>query len=896
MIMNKKENIIQNLKNFIKTRKISRLTIIIICVAVVLIIISIILFRLNFLIGEQLRMTLTPEYSESAVVSPGNVSFIVDTKLYNKFVCDAVCNYTLTDISHNILLDSGSFHSKAYNNKEYSVNIPVTYLGYGINTYLYRLECTNIRTAVCPSNNDLLVRKSLLVVNYTPSIEQTSAADFSMNNYARVSENLINSSRILVNSKYILDNVNLSFDKTDYVALHSEITSLSDNLQNVLSVWSNDDYISAKSLLVSNNLLDRSTSILSRAFAYNTYLLDSINNHNSLLTELRIEYFSEQALRTILLYNLLNLTSISDSVATNNLVNIAHNISNNINIENSLITSFNHNNYNYTSFYSSVLKLHNSTRTINSILIDSTHNELIDSYPALYIYSNIFCAMEDNSPSNVVNSSNSSSGNFSNSSVSDNSYASYNSSSVSYTFCGHNYNTQVITIEDASNRLNAVCQDSSHIVDNLKAYDLANYSSNDDSKDTLLMQYKLIIDYESLNGETPLVSSYRTYILNALLDKYNISNPEILINLYPFNSSVSSALNSSLFKFNSTNLLLLDIEQIKEQCYNTSNSQDISTIPSINTITAEYYSIPVFNASNLSNIDSYNSDILSVPSLPPIVPQCCMYGKCQSCDKKPSKNPLILLHGHSFNKNTYAYQSIEIFNGFEAALSYDKLYFQTGSVKVANSTYNALGHYYIPVVVKPTYYLETYNDLLGLTVSESKTGNIDTYALRLKELIDYTKYVTGSDKVDIVAHSMGGLVVRRYMQVFGTQSIGTVILVATPNQGITGSTYTLCKILGSSNECEDMKSDGLFIKKLNDLSDQPDIKNMYLVVGRGCDTDGVQGDGVVNVNNALIPNLPKSHILYVNGTCSGTNLLHNNLLNVDEYPQVYKFVKETLGK
>jgi hypothetical protein len=32
----------------------------------------------------------------------------------------------------------------------------------------------------------------------------------------------------------------------------------------------------------------------------------------------------------------------------------------------------------------------------------------------------------------------------------------------------------------------------------------------------------------------------------------------------------------------------------------------------------------------------------------------------------------------------------------------------------------------------------------------------------------------------------------------------------------------------------------------------------------------------------------------VNGTCSGVTVLHNELLNVEEYPQVYDFVKSKL--
>jgi hypothetical protein len=70
---------------------------------------------------------------------------------------------------------------------------------------------------------------------------------------------------------------------------------------------------------------------------------------------------------------------------------------------------------------------------------------------------------------------------------------------------------------------------------------------------------------------------------------------------------------------------------------------------------------------------------------------------------------------------------------------------------------------------------------------------------------------------------------------------------------------------------------------------------MYLVVGRGCDTDGEDGDGIVTVNNSMILGLPSNHIFYVDGKCSGTDVLHNDLLDTEKYPEVYEYVKSILG-
>ena len=58
---------------------------------------------------------------------------------------------------------------------------------------------------------------------------------------------------------------------------------------------------------------------------------------------------------------------------------------------------------------------------------------------------------------------------------------------------------------------------------------------------------------------------------------------------------------------------------------------------------------------------------------------------------------------------------------------------------------------------------------------------IDTNNLLYK--IDNIKSLTGADKVDIIAHSMGGLVAKKYIQHFGTSSVDKFIDIATPHYG-----------------------------------------------------------------------------------------------------------------
>jgi pimeloyl-ACP methyl ester carboxylesterase len=485
--------------------------------------------------------------------------------------------------------------------------------------------------------------------------------------------------------------------------------------------------------------------------------------------------------------------------------------------------------------------------------------------------------------------------------------------------CNNNYLKDIRNISEVSEKFGTACVLADILATNVPVVinnqnnvnsSSGNSSSNQSLKvsklkfgnnlDTALFYYNALIEYESQRNELE-ISKYKQNLTKILIEEYNISSENIL------NFTRAYEFNNSKISISSNDSLLTDLNSLNSICKSIiGTNKIINDTPNIVNI---FVAMPAFKNNSILSFDETmqlqyaNSDPrfeISIPQTPIPVPQCCVYSKCQSCEKMQSKRPLILLHGHSFNMDSTAYQSIEIFNNLEQKFSDDQVYYETGVlVGSDNITQNILGHYSIPIVTKSTYYIESYYDLLGLTVSESKNGNIDTYTLRLKESIDNTLYLTGSDKVDIVAHSMGGLVVRRYMQIFGTDKIGTVILVGTPNNGVDDKVYNLCKLFGSTNECEDMHVGGLFIRKLNDLSSQPKFDNMYLVIGKGCDTSNVDGDGVVSVNSSLIngPNgLLSGHILYVNGTCTGSSLLHNEMLTSKKYPQVYQFIKEKLAE
>ena len=95
-------------------------------------------------------------------------------------------------------------------------------------------------------------------------------------------------------------------------------------------------------------------------------------------------------------------------------------------------------------------------------------------------------------------------------------------------------------------------------------------------------------------------------------------------------------------------------------------------------------------------------------------------------------------------------------------------------------------------------------------IDESLNGDLTEYAKRLENIIENIKKITKKDKVVLVAHSMGGLVARKYMTLSDKNWNSTykIVTVGTPNEGV----FTSVGIVG---QLEDLRRNSSFIKWLN---------------------------------------------------------------------------------
>ena len=110
-------------------------------------------------------------------------------------------------------------------------------------------------------------------------------------------------------------------------------------------------------------------------------------------------------------------------------------------------------------------------------------------------------------------------------------------------------------------------------------------------------------------------------------------------------------------------------------------------------------------------------------------------------------------------------------------------------------------------------------DVTLLTYPDYGLGDIRTNSARLASLIASVKARTGAGKVDLVAHSMGGLVSRYYLKSMGGDAnVDSLIMMGTPNYGTNLANIARFLTFGSCvgiTSCNQMARGSSFLNDLN---------------------------------------------------------------------------------
>ena len=254
-----------------------------------------------------------------------------------------------------------------------------------------------------------------------------------------------------------------------------------------------------------------------------------------------------------------------------------------------------------------------------------------------------------------------------------------------------------------------------------------------------------------------------------------------------------------------------------------------------------------------------------------------------SCDRAPAPT-ILFIHGHSFAESTDPRYNLQGMTRLAYAFE-EHGYLYAGHL-FPNSARD-IGWFDAPVSFTATYYVNSYEEEGEIRLRTFKSEPIEIYAIRLREDIEEAVRLTGNDRVILVAHSMGGLVARSYLDLFGTDQVERLIMIGTPNHGIADRTERLCPVLGASLECRDMNKGSVFLRRLNSQP-LPEIP-ITIIAGTGCDG----GDGVVDLENALLEGV---RTVLIEGRCTGLETVHGSLIDPRKHPETVAIIASEIGR
>ncbi|MBI1935005.1 alpha/beta fold hydrolase [Candidatus Woesearchaeota archaeon] len=813
--------------------------------------------KINFFLGNDLIVYLTASRSSLNLVYGQTVPVEFSVSTDNVAYCKAECLYSFTDRSRNEVLDKNSFEIQKNDQFAKSYNLSVKRLGSGQDIYSFEVSCKSLRSFFCLTSSPVKLRTSTVAVSYdlTETDKELKRA---------LKQNVSEVLRLLYDVDVVHQMVSQKFFQLGFKAnllnLSRQKIGIDDaydknklSIENLRNLWSEENYAQL-SRLFSSSYQKNLSEIKYSLEELNSSIDNIVNYHNEMLAGLSI--LSDKAISFHLYSEIMNNENLKKSIESyfEDLKKI-----------NSSLETNNFENYSYVA--KNISALDSRQKAIAEIirLPSSAIVFKIEHYSRLG--NDLLCSI-------MQDCKNNDSDNFS------------ISSPVKNTWQFMNSYPSILPLNKSCEALWELNQTYSRAREEAKALIKAN---------------GIILDDESIKSAADIMQNEIRKINNSYLDslrnlilenKTAAETLEIAVSILPqkmarLDSNASYA-NQSI---NMSSYLLSNISipyeslSLLEECGHLSKPRKF-----------EKFS-PEFIEKNIT----YNIVQNIGTSLSDNPPICCVFNECRpccsddSCRNDPKTFPIILLHGHSFVSDNSPEFSLDSFNKLQSRLQEDG-YLNVGTISLYSKNEpfepGVWGMSGRPVTIKASYYYDAFRKDDKYIVVPTKSENIDTYSIRLKAIIDMVKERTGKPKVNIIAHSMGGLVARRYMQIF-TADINKLVLIATPNKGVSGAARDYCGLIGESRECQDMNENSLFINKLNDPLKQPLNVRLYTIAGQGCLMEEGNGDGIITMENAKLQNAKN---YYVNGTCEGLfgENLHTEILNIDAYPETYNAVKEIL--
>ena len=812
--------------------------------------------KIDSMLGNELIVYLTPQ-QQSFYMYYGNVSKTeFDISVENAAHCKTTCSYSFTDRSKNELIDGGNFNISKGEHSAKSYNISIKRLGSGQDLYSFDVKCHSIFSFICLTKGAETSRSSLVTVNYDLTSAEKDLKKILKKNVTELLGLLSNvdASYQKLNQKYfeLSHKANLNNLSKEKIDINYAYDNTRISIENLRSVWAVENYIKLNQLF--NGTFFENLANIGNSIKNLDKDIDSIIGlHNDLLSELSDLGKNLGELGNFA--NILDNREVSDNFTVN---------ADKFNKVSSSIT-----NNTFVNYSTIISEISNITRLHDSIARESKIPAAAIFFSMKYSFkygNDLLCSLkqdckEDTSLNGTMN-------NIKNFIEKYPDAAFLNKSCNSLMELNQTYSSSK---EEAAR---AIANKSMKFPSDSEFMALAEkFKDNEIRK----------INNSYYDSFQQLVSENKTS--HDIIKIANSTLPQNIAEILPV--SLNDSINLSLYSLSEINFSN-EALNLTAKCRNLEKQKErIGKFDFEPVSTNITYRI-------VSKIDTNLSDN------PPI---CCVFNDCkpccrdESCKNDPKTFPIIFLHGHSVARASSPEFSLDAFNELQYKLQ-DDGYLNAGNLLYSENASLQSGEWGVsgkPVTVKVTYYYDIYRKEGKYDIVPTKSESIDTYAVRLNDIINVVKERTGKPKINIIAFSMGGLVARRYIQIFGEDSVDKLITIGTPHKGISGVVADLCPVLGDDKECIDMQQDSLFLNKLNNPSKQPSKAKIYNILGKGCLRNGEDGDGIVLLEQASLKGITNATEFFINGKCSNTlGYFHTDLVDIDKYPETYTIVKSIL--
>jgi hypothetical protein len=823
-----------------------------ICIAIILIILlGSIALKLSFSVQDELIVKTRPGSISIQTTNLGSFPISIETKVQKFFLCSTECAYSLRDISNNITLDSERIMVLQDSfKKQYNMSIEKS--GEGQIIYLYEVSCKNIRSAFCSTGGVERKKNSIITVDYSLSEDEVlrkseieagisgiylkkAYSDFIFNSSALRAASIVSA---LPDSS--LESAEL-IKKSEKLKSHS--LDAAQQFSDIQYLFRLDEYVLAHSIFT--NELPLKVSLFSES-------AESFSNYS-----MQVESGYNATAGNILLLSNINSESLPEiynySIRAGNseLASEAEIVSQRI-----VALYWDFSSRNYQSIF--------SERAYSEYLLNRT-NALLENYSRSITEAFLTSSFESR-------------------------YAylvslgfGYNGSSAKILPLFANQSANLSLLSESCAVMNSISDfKDAHNSNAPKALSLSGFENSTEFLSAMKsFSGNSVYGAEQIvKSELDAVKSLRHYEFLKAISYSGLSNSSNIS--LPSGAGMDELIESASVEFPPG----FDSALASSCGFGKNPYPDVSLLK-IENFTLDKISHAQYNFTSGENF-----------SIRQGTPKCCFNGICAECctaDSCASKNyPVIFIHGHlSYNRNSPE-QVINSFAGMQDALE-EAGYIPAGLIDLEEtSPYGDWGRNPKPVSVRASYYYISYYDLGIQTLEARKSDSIENYAIRLREIVEEVKRRTGSPKVIIVAHSMGGLVAREYMLLFGEESVDKMVTIGTPNKGIEGALIKLCPVFGSQKECEDMVKDSVFLKRLNNPNNNPGKARVYTISAVGCSTYGKPGDGVIAADNVV---LDFARNYRIEGRCTDLmqSDLHGRMLQPEIYPQTLKILKEIIA-